>query len=224
MTDASPEVPKAERKERFEFPVFKTREELGEYLDEVGYDIDRLGALGDSVSDREKLLMALQEKHPALNGQASALIEHLRLNHQELERKEGWFKSFIKLPGRAMKAAWETIKAHPYITTAVVIALTAAALYYTGAGASAVGWIKSKLLGSMIGEGAAQAQQAAQGAAEAVGEAAGEAGEAAVEAARQATETVGDIIPDILEGAQDIGNIPGSSAGAGGTLPNIPGI
>ncbi|MBU2259434.1 hypothetical protein KKC44_02395 [Patescibacteria group bacterium] len=222
--EALPDTPQGGPKETFEFPVFRSREELQDYLEDVGYDIDRLHAMGDSVAEREQLITSLKERNPTLNGNAEALVEHLRLNHQELERKESWYTKLLKLPGKALRYSWETVKAHPYITAAVVIGLTAAALYYSGAAAAGYGWLKAKVMESMVGEGAAGAVGAGKDAAIAAGEKVAEVGGAAGEAVGGAAESVGELIPEILEGAPDIGNIPGPAAGAGGALPPIPGL
>ncbi|MFH1670159.1 MAG: hypothetical protein ABIA92_01080 [Patescibacteria group bacterium] len=192
--EALPNTPQGGPKETFEFPVFRTREQMQEYLEDVGYDIDRLHTLGDSVGEREGLLTSLREKHPNLNGQGEALINHLHLNAQELNRKESWYTKLLKLPGKALRYGWETMKAHPRISIAVAVGLGVAALYYSGAAAAGYGWLKAKVMESMVGEGVAGAAEAVGEAAGAVGEAAGAAGEAAAEAAGGAAETVGEII------------------------------
>ncbi len=118
-----------------EFPVFRTRKEMNEFLEGIGYrEIDRLATVGRSVEDREILLKKLKEADPSLNGNADALIDHLNLNHQEIERKESWLKKLLKLPGKVLSYIWSTIKAHPFLTTAAVVGL----LYYTGLGTSLV--------------------------------------------------------------------------------------
>ncbi|MBU0458005.1 hypothetical protein KJ652_00365 [Patescibacteria group bacterium] len=221
ISDTAPEAPGENRLEHFEFPVFRNQREFGEYMSDIDYDVDRLHTTADSVGDREDLMAALQKKYPELNGNASKLVEHLRLNHQELERKESWFTKLKKMPGRAMKATWETVKAHPYITAAVVLGITAAALYYTGAGATAISWIKAKVMGSLLGEGVAGAGEVVAEAGEVVAEAGEVAGNVA-DAVGEAAGAAGETIPEIMEQIPNAGNLPGAGAGAGGTLPTVP--
>ncbi len=113
-----------------EFPVFKDRKEMDGYLRELGYG--RLNEFGKTVNDREKLVDLLRKRNPKLNGQVDNLIEHLKLNKQEIERKEAWYTKVLKFPGRLLKGAWNTVKNHPYLTVGAVIAILLATGATTG--------------------------------------------------------------------------------------------
>lgn len=135
------------------FPVFKNREELSGYARKLGFKkIEEFESALGSVQQREKLVEALRKRDPKLNGQVDALITHLKLNHQEIARKERWYEKALKLPGRALKATWETMKKHPALTILVLAALvaggTAYGLYLTGN----LEFVATKLgLGKMFG-------------------------------------------------------------------------
>jgi hypothetical protein len=115
------------------FPVFRNREELSDYARKLGFKkIEEFESALDSVKQRERLVEALRKRDPKLNGQVDALIDHLKLNRQEIQRKERWYEKVLKFPGRVLKGAWETVKRHPYLTIATVIALLLAVGALTG--------------------------------------------------------------------------------------------
>jgi hypothetical protein len=125
------------------FPVFRNREELSDYARKLGFKkIEEFESALDSVKQRERLVEALRKRDPKLNGQVDALIDHLKLNRQEIQRKERWYEKVLKFPGRVLKGAWETVKRHPVLTAVAIVAL----LYYTGLGAVLAEKIKAWLM------------------------------------------------------------------------------
>ncbi|MFH1444639.1 MAG: hypothetical protein ABIG34_04625 [Candidatus Peregrinibacteria bacterium] len=112
------------------FPVFRNREEMVDYARKLGFKkIEEFESALDSVEKREHLVEALRKRDPKLNGQVESLIKHLKLNKQEIARKERWYEKVLKLPGRATKATWDTMKRHPIITLLILAALVAGGAY-----------------------------------------------------------------------------------------------
>lgn len=115
------------------FPVFKNRREMADYAKKLGFKkIEEFEATLDSVQQREKLVEALRNKDPKLNGQVDSLIKHLKINRQEIVRKERWYETALKLPGRVLKGTWNTVRKHPYLTIAAAIAILLATGALTG--------------------------------------------------------------------------------------------
>jgi len=113
-----------------------------ETLDEEG-DADKLHA----VDRREDLVEAIRKFDPAVNGNVDQLMDQLSLYRREAQRKQQWTKESEKSwPRRIWEKAIGAIKAHPYITTGLVLGAGGAALYYTGWGAVLVEKIKAWLL------------------------------------------------------------------------------
>lgn len=105
------------------FPVFQTREEMDTYLRGLGYrKMEQLKVDEDAVGARERLAEALKKTNP--DADVDQLIEHLKLNSQEIERKEKWYDKAMKLPKKAASYTWETIKAHPILTALTLAGLT----------------------------------------------------------------------------------------------------
>ena len=119
------------------FPVFKNRKEMGDFGQKLGFrKIEEFESALDSVQQREKLVEALRKSDPKLNGQVDALINHLKINRQEITRKESWYKKVLKFPGRMVSKTWETVKKHPVAAALVLAALAAAGVagtYYLAA-------------------------------------------------------------------------------------------
>lgn len=67
-----------------------------------------------SSERREPLLETLQREHPEVNGNASKALESLKLNTEQLKKKESFLKKIAKFPLR-----------HPFITSAGALALSA---------------------------------------------------------------------------------------------------
>jgi hypothetical protein len=174
-------------------------EELKGYrksLQEEGLDLrellraERLGEMEEAARTRKEMLEHLLQKNPSLNGDGERVIEDLSLLEQEAETKKEWnlWEGAKRLPGRA----WETVKAHPYLTAAVAAALLVAIAYSTGAvGPHTFEAIRSWVM-TKFGPGAAA--EAAREAAGAAAEAGAEAAEAAAEAVKGAAEAAGEIL------------------------------
>ncbi|ALM09934.1 MAG TPA: hypothetical protein DEB30_02710 [Candidatus Peribacter riflensis] len=123
-------TPSAGREQPAAFPVFRNREEMVDYAQKLGFKkIEEFESALDSVEKREKLVEALRKRDPKLNGQVDALITHLKLNKQEIARKERWYEKVLKLPGRATQATWDTMKRHPMLTLLILAALVAGGAY-----------------------------------------------------------------------------------------------
>lgn len=189
------------------FPVFRTREQMDTYLRGLGYmKLDKLNAVKESTEERQRLAEALKND-PHTNGNAEALVDHLQLNHQELERKESWYKRILKLPGKAVRWTWETVKKHPILTTAVVASIL---LYYTGWGKLGWEWGKGWYAGldegswlkQFVGKvtsyfSSAEAAPAAEVAAEAAPEVAAGAAEAAKDVVQVAIDGTNVVIDGV---------------------------
>ncbi|MBT4119353.1 MAG: hypothetical protein HOG89_02010 [Candidatus Peribacter sp.] len=112
----------------FESPrVAKDYHNLTEELREKGMDV--LSAKEGSVDQRKDAIKYLKETYN-LNGEAERIISDLELFHQEAEAKKEWSTwDYIKYP---FAKTWEVMKAHPYLSTAAIIATAGAGAYYTG--------------------------------------------------------------------------------------------
>lgn len=170
-----------------ERPLVRGPEQMRAYLDRLnaeGYEMERLDEMLSVTAERQELAQRLKEYDPTLNGDVDHLVEDLALYRQELETKKTWSTwEYVKsIPGRV----WETIKAHPYITGAVVTGLAAAGAYYyyPGAAAAIVGRLRDWITPYVLGNGAAAALETA-------GEAASAVQEAVPAAAATAEEAIG---------------------------------
>jgi len=137
----------------FERPLSRTPEQLKqilEKLDEAGYKMDQLDELQKSAAMRADLITKLKLMDSSLNGDAKKRAEDLTLYRQEVQAKKKWgIWEYVKSVPRRI---WGTMKRHPYITTAVVIALGAAAAYYTGVGPIVVSKLKTWLMSTAFGQ------------------------------------------------------------------------
>jgi hypothetical protein len=103
-------------------PIFSESDRLAEY---VGERIDIQKTAGD---EKEQLLMHMKEQSPQLNGNVEKALEQVKLNNEQLIKKESFLKKVLKFPVR-----------HPYITLAAVASI----LYFTGAGAFLASGVES---------------------------------------------------------------------------------
>ncbi len=179
-------------------PLIRTPEQMRVIVERLrtdGYEMDRVNSMLDTAEEKQKLVEQLQVYDPELNGEAHLLAEDIGLYKQELETKKEWNTwEFVKsIPGRV----WGTMKAHPYITTATVVGLAAAGLYfyYPGADvavATGIGRLRDWIGSYMVGNSVAQATEAAS-------EIGGQAVEATQEAAGAAAQTAEEALGGALE-------------------------
>lgn len=136
MSSIAQEMP-ATKEGQPSFPVFKDRREMEDFSRVLGFKkLEEFESALGSVQQREKLVEALRKRDPHLNGQVDALIKHLKINRQEIRRKESWYEKVMKLPGRVLKKSWETVKKHPFASALLLAALaagTVAGSYYLAA-------------------------------------------------------------------------------------------
>lgn len=136
-----------------EKPLARTPEQLKKFLkqlEESGYKMDQLDELAKSAEKRADLIKKLKALDPKMNGEAEQVVEDLALYRQEVMAKKKWGAwEYVKSVPRRI---WGTMKRHPYITAAVVIALGAAAAYYTGVGPVVVSKLKNWLLSTAFGQ------------------------------------------------------------------------
>lgn len=136
-----------------ERPLSRTPDQLKKLLtklDESGYKLDQLDELKKSAEKRADLIRQLKSMDPTLNGDAEQVVEDLGLYRQEVEAKKKWgVWEYVKSVPRRI---WGTMKRHPYITAAIVIALGAAAAYYTGVGPIVISKLKTWLMSTAFGQ------------------------------------------------------------------------
>lgn len=146
MTQDNRETPQFEAPKRAEDFYNLTVE-----LNNRGLNI--LDAKENAADQRREAIQYLKDTYN-LNGQAERVIEDLELFHQEVEAKKEWSTwDYIRYP---FAKTWEVMKAHPYLTTAAIIAAAGAGAYYTGALTPVVAAAKQWLVKLGIG-GAAEA-------------------------------------------------------------------
>lgn len=202
MTQDNIESPQFEAPRRAEDFHNLTRE-----LTNRGLNI--LDAKENAADQRREAIQYLKDTYN-LNGQAERVIEDLELFHQEAEAKKEWSTwDYIKYP---FAKTWEVMKAHPYLSTAAIIATAGAGAYYTGALTPVVAAVKQWLVQLGVG-----------GAAEAVTETVGagvEVAKDAVASVAQGAEALIDKVPvpDMVPGAVD------AAAGAGEVAAEASGV
>src|SRR3989344_352459 len=119
-------------------PVFRDREELQRYLG-TQKELDEIGVMYKSQDGKKELLALLKKADPALNGNVEGALNQIDLNREQLEKKEGFLKKMLALPGRALKSLGRTMKKHPVLTTLAGLAGLIALLYFTPALAPTTG-------------------------------------------------------------------------------------
>ncbi len=181
-----------ELKER---PLVRTPDQLKDLLnklDESGYKLEQLDELEASAAKREELIRQLKTIDPEINGDAEQLVEDLGLYRQEVEAKKKW--SLWEYTKSVPRRIWGTMKRHPYITAAVIIALGAAAAYYTGVGPVVVSKLKGWLMSTAFGQKMAEFGGKASG-----------------------------VVGDMMGKGKDIAaNIPGNVPDVVPSVPNVP--
>jgi len=105
-------------------PIFSESDRLAEY---VGKRIDVQKTAG---AEKEQLLQRMKDQSPELNGNVEKALEQVKLNNEQLVKKESFLKKVLKFPVR-----------HPYVTLSAVGAI----LYFTGAGAFIVSGAESMI-------------------------------------------------------------------------------
>ncbi len=183
-----------------ERPFVRSPEQMRGYIERLrtdGYEMERLEEMLAVNEEKAALAERLKEYDPTLNGDVNHLVEDLALYRQELETKKEWnVWEYVKsIPGRV----WETVKAHPYISTAAVVGLAAAGAYYyyPAVGAAIVGRLRDWIAPYVLGSGASSAMEAA-----------GEAASVAQEAIPQAAATAEEAIGGALESASPMMDVP----------------
>ncbi|MDB4978220.1 MAG: hypothetical protein JWM56_406 [Candidatus Peribacteria bacterium] len=112
-----------------------------EELEADGYVDEKFDAMLQSANGRDDLIKRFRAKNPELNGNAERAVEELGLFRQETMAKKEWNTwEYVKsIPGRV----WDTMKAHPYISTAVILGVVGAAAYYSGVGPAAINYVRT---------------------------------------------------------------------------------
>jgi hypothetical protein len=86
----------------------------------LGMQLDEVRAKIQSGKGRKELIEQL-----GLNGNAESVLDGIDLNVEQLEKKEGFLKRMLKLPGRALSSIGMFMKKHPVVSTLVILALAA---------------------------------------------------------------------------------------------------
>lgn len=181
-----------------------------DYLDEADHTIDARSALLSSITEE------LRTKRPDLVNKAEGVLMDLKSVDRQIEMKKTWNTwDYIKsVPGRI----WGTIKAHPYISTAVVLAAGGAALYASGYGVPLYNGFKDMVVRWFLGAKAAALGESAAEAAGAVGDKAAELGGKGIEAMKDILPTMpapeAPALPDFSGIAEEVGNAANDAAGA----------
>ena len=90
----------------------------------------KIGVMMESDDGRKELLQRLHGSNPSLNGNVEKALDQVNLNHEQLEKKEGFFKKMLMLPVRGIQAVGRTIKKHPVLSGIAGIAALIALLYF----------------------------------------------------------------------------------------------
>lgn len=166
--------------------------DLMEQLERRGYNLERLDQKVRTADEKQALIRNLKEIDPTVNGNAENLAEELGLYRQETMAKKEWSTwDYVK---EMPKKAWNTMKAHPYITAGIVLALLGVTAYATGyVDGNTFNNVRMWVMKQVAGSQMAGAAEAVKGAAANAGEMAGQVAEKAGAAASAA----GDALPTI---------------------------
>ena len=154
-----------------------------------GMELDKVRTKIQSDEGRRELIQQLN-----LNGNADTVLEGIDLNVEQLKKKESFFMKMLKLPGRAVKSAFNVMGRHPFLTSAAVIAIIIAILYFTPALAPTAGEYGTKLV------------QAFKGTLAKIGVG---TPEAATDAISKLPITGGSVPPEVVREAEEILQSPG---------------
>jgi len=176
-------------------PLLRNPEQMTKVLEQLkkrGYAIERLDVFDETKAQENGLLDELHDIDPEVDGNVDQLRQELRLYQQESAKKRSWLEK-IPVIGKPLNWAWKTVKAHPYLTTAAVVAGAGALAYYTGYGAILLARVQTwaapmlEKVGGWVGVAGEKVAEAT----EAVGEAAGAATDKVGEVAEGAKEMLG---------------------------------
>lgn len=163
-------------------------------LEKSGLSLAKLDLRKASAEERAAYIKKLQEIIPSSQAEAEKALKEIGLFNQEVGAKKKWgaWEYAKSVPRRI----WGTMKRHPYITAAVIVALGAAAAYYTGVGPAVVGRLKTWLMSTAIGQKGAELMGKA-------GEMAGEMVDKGKDLAGDALGKGKDLLADKLPGIGD---------------------
>ncbi len=119
-------------------------------LEKSGLSLAKLDLRKASAQERAEYIKKLQEIIPSSEEEAKKALNEIAEYSREINAKKKWgaWEYAKSVPRRI----WGTMKRHPYITAAVVIALGAAAAYYTGVGPVVVSKLKNWLMSTAFGQ------------------------------------------------------------------------
>jgi len=119
-------------------------------LEKSGLSLAKLDLRKASAQERAEYIKKLQEIIPSSEAEAQKALNEIAEYSKEINAKKKW--GMWEYAKSVPRRIWGTMKRHPYITAAVVIALGAAAAYYTGVGPVVVSKLKNWLMSTAFGQ------------------------------------------------------------------------
>ncbi len=161
-------------------------------LEKSGLSLAKLDLRKASAQERAEYIKKLQEIIPSSEAEAQKALNEIAEYSKEINAKKKW--GMWEYAKSVPRRIWGTMKRHPYITAAVVVALGAAAAYYTGVGPVVVNKLKTWLLSTAFGQKMA--------------ELGGKAAEMGGEVLGKGKELLADKLPGVGDAAPAVPNIP----------------
>lgn len=125
---ASPSAIPGSGRGRLDDWVFRDREAVeGRF----GIQIDRLREMLRSDEGRRTIMEEMHRIDNGLNGQSEQALRQLDRNIDQIKKKESFLTKMAKAPFRACKKAVECLVKHPVLSSAAIIAILIAILYFT---------------------------------------------------------------------------------------------